>query len=120
MRREARADAPAFFVPFAETPEMAEEVYSSVRAFMRKVAFAPNERRIYSVAYRHNGRNYVSTVGEREPEGEVVIAIFETFNPDPLYMICTRSRGVVTGDPILAGDARVVVDFASGGPGNDD
>ncbi|MBO9501638.1 hypothetical protein [Brevundimonas sp. A19_0] len=119
MRCDAPAELPRFFIPFAGASETAEEVYESVRAFMRKVAFAPNERRIYSVAYRHNGRDYVSTVGEREPEGETVIAIFETFNPDPLYMICTRSRGVVTGDPILAGDAQVVVDFAPGRQGND-
>ena len=89
---------------------MAEEIYASVRTFMSKVAFKPNDRRIFSVSYRHNGKNYVSTVGELEPEGEPVIAIFETHNPT-LYMICTPNRGVVRGDPILAGDAYSVTNF---------
>lgn len=103
---------PKFFIPFAENPEIAEQVYGSVRAYLAKVAFAPTDRKIYSVHYRHNGRPYVSTVGKTEAgEGEEVIAIFETFNPGPLYMICTPSRGVVRGDPILAGDVQQVIDF---------
>ncbi len=106
------SEVPAFFVPFADTAETGEEVYASVKAFMTKVAFRPTERRVYRVAYRHNGRDYVSTAGDKEPEGETVIAIFETFNPTPLYMICTPTRGVVKGDPILAGDVLAVVDFS--------
>lgn len=111
-RRDPFGPAPAFFVPFADDPEQAEEVYTSVKAFMLKVAFKPSDRRVYSISYRHNGRNYVSTVGQKEPEGETVIAILEAFNPTPLYMICTPNRGVVRGDPILAGDISRVVDFA--------
>ncbi|MGH7028183.1 hypothetical protein [Brevundimonas sp.] len=107
------SEAPAFFVPFADSAEQADRVYASIREFMPKVAFRPTERRIYRVAYRHNGRDYVSTVGEKEREGEPVIAILEAFNPTPLYMICTPSRGVVTGGPILAGDVQAVVDFSS-------
>jgi len=109
------SEAPSFFVPFADTAETADSVYASVREFMGKVAFRPTDRRIYRVHYRHNGRQYVSTVGEREPEGETVIAILEAYNPTPLYMICTPNRGVVTGDPILAGDVQMVVDFSSDG-----
>lgn len=107
--------APSFFIPFADTAETADSVYASVKAFMVKVAFRPTERRIYSVHYRHNGRRYVSTVGEREPEGEPVIAILEAYNPTPLYMICTPNRGVVRGDPILAGDVQSVIDFSNNG-----
>ncbi|MDR6624847.1 hypothetical protein [Caulobacter segnis] len=103
---------PKFFIPFAETAEIADQVYSEVRKYLSKVAFTPTDRKIYSVHYRHNGRSYVSTVGEVEAgEREKVIAIFETFNPDPLYMICTPSRGAVWGDPILAGDVQQVIDF---------
>lgn len=112
MRRDAPSQAPAFFVPFAETADTAEEGYASVKAFMLRVAFRPTERRIYRVDYRHNGRDYVSIVGEREPEGEPVIAIFEAFNPSPVYMICTPNRGVVTGGPILAGNVQSVTDFS--------
>lgn len=108
-------EAPGFFIPFAETPEMGEDVYASVRAFMAKVAFRPTDRRIYRVAYRHNGRDHVATVGERDIDGETVIAILEAYNPGPLYMICTPNRGVVRGDLILAGDVQVVVDFRSEG-----
>ena len=103
---------PAFFVPYAESPEQAERVYESIRDFMAKVAFRPTDRRIYSIAYRHNGRNYVATVGEKGPENERVIAILETLNPGSLYMICSPYRGVVSGEPFLAGDVQAVVDFA--------
>lgn len=120
MRRDPSSPTPVFFVPFADGPEQAEEVYTSVKAFMLKVAFKPSDRRVYSIAYRHNGRDYISTVGEKEPEGETVIAILETFNPTPLYMICTPNRGVATGDPILAGDVSRVIDFAITTEGSDD
>lgn len=109
------SEAPGFFIPFAETPEMGEEVYATIRATMAQEAFQPTDRRIYRVAYQHNGRDHVATVGERDIDGETVIAILETYNPGPVYMICTPNRGVIRGDPILAGDASAIVDFSRKG-----
>ena len=106
------SETPAFFIPFADTAEQAETVYASIRAFMAKVAFRPNDRRIYQIAYRHNGKDYVATVGEEGPENEPVIAILETFNPGPLYMICSPNRGVVRGEPFLAGNVQSVTNFS--------
>lgn len=105
------SEAPVFFIPFADSEETAQHVYAAIRETMTKVAFQPSDRRVYRVAYRHNGRDLVATVGERDIDGETVIAILEAFNPGPIYMICTRDRGVVRGDPILAGEAVMVVDF---------
>ncbi|WP_298123338.1 hypothetical protein [Brevundimonas sp.] len=106
------SEAPAFFIPFADSAETADEVYATIRATMAKEAFQPTERRVYRVMYQHNGRDLIATVGEKDIDGETVIAILEGYNPGPIYMICTPTRGVVRGDPILAGDILAVVDFS--------
>lgn len=106
------SEAPAFFVPFADSAETADEVYATIRTTMAREAFQPTERRVCRVVYQHNGRDLIATVGEKDVDGETVIAILEAYNPGPIYMICTPNRGVVRGDPILAGDVLTVVDFS--------
>lgn len=105
------SEAPAFFIPFADSAETADKVYGTIRATMAKEVFQPTERRVYRVVYQHSGRDLIATVGEKDIDGETVIAILEAYNPGPIYMICTPNRGVVRGDPILAGDVFAVVDF---------
>lgn len=110
------SEAPAFFLPFADSAATADEAYETIRSTMAKEAFPPTDRRIYRVAYQHNGRDLVATVGEKDVDGETVIAILEVYNPEQIYMICTPSRGVVRGDPILAGAALAVIDFSEEKP----
>lgn len=106
------SDAPGFFIPFADSAETADEVYATIRTTMAKEAFQPTERQVYRVVYQHNGRELIATVGEKDVDGETVIAILEAYNPGPIYMVCTPNRGVVRGAPILAGDVLAVVDFS--------
>jgi hypothetical protein len=91
-----------FFVPAAESPEQAEIVYSRIADFNN--APIPN-RRIYALAWRHNGMNISCEVGGPLPSyyrtgDEPVLAILDC---DTLYKVCTPSRGGVRGEAVFAG-----------------
>lgn len=53
---------PAFFVP-AATLEDQESAYADL-AKLSRCAVPPVERRIYSIAYTHDGEEWTATVGE--------------------------------------------------------
>lgn len=97
-----------FFVPFANDEEQSERVYADIAQFVG-VLLKDNAKRIYSIAYSHNGKNMTAVVGkgcdpyyqETFPE---VIAIFKS-NP---YKICLRDRGVSRGAPILVNIDEVI------------
>jgi hypothetical protein len=108
-RAQERAKTTKFFLPAAENAEQAESVYANL-----KNAHRATDRRILSLAYEHEGRQYYAEVGKPEPrEGELIIAIFECAEPMP-YLICTHHRGVAGGIPYLVGrsEVRSIVDFA--------
>jgi hypothetical protein len=53
--------------------------------------------RIYSLAYRHDGRQFRATVGEPDTRtGQLVIAILRA----DTYLICTPYYGVERGEPL--------------------
>ena len=54
--------------------------------------------------YRHRGKEILNQVGEKDIDGEIVMAIFEA---DPGYVICTLNRGFGRGDPMIMGNDRV-------------
>jgi hypothetical protein len=100
-----------FFVPDpadpaqAADPAKAERLYASIKAFAVSQSEAVQERRIYGLAYRHNGNQYNVKVGDVHPfNGELVIAIFCQERPSGCYLICTAHRGVVRRGPILVDD----------------
>lgn len=108
-RAQERAKTTKFFLPHAEDAKQAESVYANLKS-----AHHATDRRILSLAYEHEGRQYYAEVGKPEPrEGELVIAIFECDEPMP-YLICTHHRGVAGGVPYLVGkrEALSVVEFA--------
>jgi hypothetical protein len=90
-----------FFIPYASTPEMAEQVYESIKKFAVSTAHgSPSQRRIFRIKYHHEGKNYQAEVGkEHRRIGEEVIAILESF----VYLICSPNRGVVRGGPCMVG-----------------
>lgn len=100
-----------FFVPHAATPEEAEQVWRATQKFARDTMEREiGDRRIFRLLYTHNGEDLVAEVGQPEPlTKEPVLVILES---DP-YLICTPTRGVVRGLPILVGRhaVRQVVDF---------
>lgn len=101
-----------FFVPAARSDEESLAVWNGTRRFvMDTLGWSVTDRRVYSVDYLHDGDEVSATVGELEPRvGEPVVAILET---DQCWLVCTPTRGVVRGSPILIGLPIRVVDFAN-------
>lgn len=90
-----------FFIPHCP-PEMAEEVYETIRPNFPK---PPTARRIYRMEYSRNGGNYVTQVGEPSDEfgGEFVLAIFEYGDKkDGLYVPACVAGENHQGQPRLA------------------
>ena len=103
-----------FFIPLAEDKEQETRVYKSIKEFLKKELGAEaSDRKIFSLHYKHNGKNYSAEVGKNEePDGELVIAIlYEELRN--LYHVCTPNRGVARGMSILVGghDILSVTDF---------
>lgn len=90
-----------FFLPGAKDDAEAEAVYDSIRKAAKSgIGWDSTHSRIYSISYVVDGREYMSTVGEEDPRvHELVIAILESTT----YLVCTPTRGVLRGDPILVG-----------------
>ena len=94
---------PNFFVPYASTPEQAEDTY---QGFLKMASSYPLTRpnaRLFQIAFEHHKRPYVAEVGEEiagwpEKHGPV-LAIVESTN---LITIFTQ-RSVLAGDRILVG-----------------
>jgi hypothetical protein len=116
-----------FFIPHIDDGALAESTWTAVRQFMVDQGWTGvRDVRIFRLEYRHDGREMEAQVGESHPyghpftwdfvpdyddpnAGEYVVAIFET--EDGPFLVCTHSRGVVRGEPILVGSARRVVYF---------
>lgn len=94
-----------FFVPAAKDDKNAEKVYDSIKKFAKETTgWDVADRRIFSITYRHEGKEYHAEVGQADMRvGEVVVAILESTT----YLVCTPNRGVVRGGPILVGKDEV-------------
>lgn len=101
-----------FFMPRATSDAEAEEGWQTIRNRLPSLGgFPATARRIYSAAYTHNGKRRIAVVGEKDQDlNEEVIAIFES---PQCFMVCTPSRGVFAGPPLLIGEPLWVVDFAA-------
>jgi hypothetical protein len=86
-----------FFIPGADTKKEAKSVYEAIR--LHNKSYYPNSEQIYKIRYSHNNKEFEETVGiVSKRNKEIVIAIF---NCGKLYIVCTGSRGVVRGEPML-------------------
>jgi len=112
---------PTFFIPGVKEEDKAEAIRVATVKFAEHNGFDDvTDRRIFKLAYRHNGLDYVAQVGLPEsiekdgrpmpPGDEIVTVILET---SILYLVCTMNRGVARGTPIIVGkhDAYSVEDF---------
>jgi hypothetical protein len=90
-----------FHIPSVKDDTKAEEVYEAIRKFaVETTGWDVTDRRIFSIHYRHEGKEYHAEVGKPETRGgEVVEAILES----NAYLVCTANRGVLRGMPILVG-----------------
>jgi hypothetical protein len=101
-----------FFLPVQET-KIAEESYQAIKKFIEKQTGWPiSDGRYYEIHYRQNDRDLCARVGGPDPlNGEKVFAIFKPKNPISPFLVCTYSRGVVQGQPILASHDAQAVEF---------
>ena len=90
-----------FFIPAAKDDEQAESVYSGIKKFAQEnTGWSIYEDRIFAIKYKHEGKDYFATVGETENRtDDVVLAILKSTT----YLVCTKNRGGVRGNPILVG-----------------
>lgn len=95
-----------FFVPgFEDDPVAAAKVWESVRAFAEQQMGAVSARTIFKLDYVHGQKTRSDQVGRvASGNGEYVIAIFE----GGAYLVCTASRGVRRGLPMLVGRDEVI------------
>jgi hypothetical protein len=92
-----------FFLPAANSRAEADAVIESIAKF---IGFPLPERRIFRLAFSHNGEDYDVEIGKPAPryynEGSspvVAILVAESGSP---YAICLANRGVLRGSPIYA------------------
>ncbi len=89
-----------FFLPKARDDTEQSRLYDAIRRFSSEtLAWQFTPRRVFSLRYRHNGVQALAQVGERDIDGETILAIFESVS----YVVCTPNRGAFRGDPILIG-----------------
>ena len=89
-----------FFVPSATSPEESEIVFEAVRTH---VSAPIQNRRIYSLSWKHAGQSMNTKIGEYLPPYyqtgfEPVVVILDCGD---LYKACTESRGVASGDGVF-------------------
>jgi hypothetical protein len=103
-----------FFIPSAKDSAQVNEVYEGTRKFVgQQMAATLSPRKIYRLEFVHEGKACTATVGETfERLHEPVIAILFDASRN-LYLICTPNRGVLRGEPYLAGSSEIrsVEDF---------
>lgn len=89
-----------FFLPGATSEEQQNEIYTGILRFASEsLNWRFTERRVFSIRYQHNGGQALAQVGERDIDGEIILAIFESNS----YVVTTKNRGALRGDPILIG-----------------
>lgn len=105
------------FIPYAASDVERERVYEAVKVHLAQEHGASfSDRRIRSLQYVHNGKNYSAVVGEDESGGLGVVIAILLDTTRSLYLVCTPYRGVISGSPILVGepDVQAVADFEIG------
>jgi len=108
---DERAPIVRFFIPAADDAQGAEHVWTATRTFVhQQLGWEVRNRRIFRLGYHHEGKAYVAEVGQPDARtGELVIVILES----NAFLVCTGSRGVLRGEPVLVGhdEVRTVEDF---------
>ena len=97
------------FIPKIE-PEKTSEIYDLIlKSASWALGWPIENRQIFAMRARHNGKEYYYEVGQRDVDGEVVLAILESVS----YLVITPNRGFPQGHPILVGknEAHYVEDF---------
>jgi hypothetical protein len=95
-----------FFIPRAKGSEEENKIYEATKTHVQKAMGNISSRKIFSIDYKHKDKLHHAEVGKEEKVGnEIIIIILES---DTGYFVCTPSRGVHKGLPILIGKGEVI------------
>jgi hypothetical protein len=104
-----------FFIPDVTDPQKAEEIWQATKAFAEQtLGWQVSDRRIFRIGYTHGGVSYTAEVGQPQRREESpgrgravgddpVLVILES----NAYLVCTPTRGVMGGMPILVGKEKL-------------
>ena len=98
-----------FHIPDTSSQEEADETYERIVRWIERLRGPVQDRRIYEIEYYDgdNDRTDCIQIGDVVPQvGERAIAILQSKQRD-MFMICTPTRGVIKGGPIMIGDRNV-------------
>jgi hypothetical protein len=89
-----------FYIPFTTDAEQTNRICNRITQRLIGMGYGPFRDLVYQVTFRRDNQLVVDTVGELCPlTGEMVMVIFSN---DTGYLICSYSRGVSGGEPLLA------------------
>ena len=102
-----------FFIPLITDSKVAAETLEGIKKIIvaQGMGDVITERRIFSIDFLHNSKEYHAEVGKKEQDtGETIFAIVESNN---MYYIVTPNRGVFQGVPLYTGynEVRCVTEF---------
>ena len=93
-----------FFIPAARTTKEQAEVYEAICKFVaQNTGWDISDRKIFSIRYRHEGVEAIAQVGERDIDGEIVLANLDSIT----CLVCTPNRGGIRGAPVMVGKDEV-------------
>jgi hypothetical protein len=88
-----------FFMPLTTNDVQAERIHRRIADRLKGMGRSLSPSRVSRVVYERDGKMSNEAVGSPSDNGEIVLAIFK----DEIgYNICTYSRGVVWGNPMMA------------------
>lgn len=94
-----------FFIPDVLSDEQAKQLYEGALKFSEdQTGWKVLNSFVFAVRYRHDGKEYLAQVGEKDPTDGLVMCIFEC---PTAFLVCTPNRGVFRGFPILVGRSDV-------------
>jgi allophanate hydrolase subunit 1 len=100
-----------FFIPDVNDEQLAVKTYQAIITFAKDtLGWNVSNRKIFQINYKHNSEYHEAEVGKNnDTNGEKIIAILES----NAYLVCTPSRGVIRGMPILVGIEEIfnIIDF---------
>lgn len=103
-----------FFIPAVNSTCERDRVYEAIKRHLTDELGADfAARRIRTLHYTHNRKDYTAVVGQEESGGEGIVVAILFDQKRSLYLVCTPYRGVIKGSPIMVGehDVKAAVDF---------
>ncbi|GAB4025356.1 hypothetical protein [Spirosoma gilvum] len=103
-----------FFIPFAASEAQAQRILKRLSDNLLSNGYPSSQDFVYQISYFHEGTLVSDTVGEASIQNKEIILAISKYSDE--YLICTYSRGVTWGKPMIAyaKDIEAVTDFKSG------